>query len=60
MRRVRWEPRSSTVRCGLSWRRSALPFAEQVLAAWSTGIVSGHLLGVIVGYGMVAYLLVAA
>lgn len=39
-------------------RRSALPFAEQVLAEWSTGIVSGHLLGVIVGYGMVAYLLV--
>ena len=39
-------------------RRSALPFAEEVLARWSAGFVSGHLLGVIVGYGMTAYLLV--
>lgn len=37
-------------------RRSELPFADVVLLDWSTGLASGHALGVIVGYGMLAYL----
>ena len=40
-------------------RRSELPFADVVLIDWSTGLASGHLLGVVVGYGMLAYLLVS-
>jgi undecaprenyl-diphosphatase len=38
-------------------RRSELPFADVVLIDWGTGLVSGHALGVIVGYGMLAYFL---
>jgi membrane protein DedA with SNARE-associated domain len=38
-------------------RRSELPFADVVLIDWNTGLVSGKALGVVVGYGMVAYLL---
>jgi membrane protein DedA with SNARE-associated domain/membrane-associated phospholipid phosphatase len=37
-------------------RRSELPFAEVVLLDWGTGLASGHALGVLVGYGMLAYL----
>jgi len=37
-------------------RRSELPFADIVLLDWGTGLASGHALGVIVGYGMLAYL----
>ena len=37
-------------------RRSELPFADIVLLDWGTGLASGHLLGVLVGYGMLAYL----
>jgi membrane protein DedA with SNARE-associated domain/membrane-associated phospholipid phosphatase len=37
-------------------RRSELPFADVVLIDWGTGLASGHLLGVLVGYGMLAYL----
>ncbi len=37
-------------------RRSELPFADVVLLDWGTGLASGHLLGVVVGYGMFAYL----
>jgi undecaprenyl-diphosphatase len=37
-------------------RRSELPFAELVLLDWGTGLASGHALGVLVGYGMLAYL----
>ncbi|HVX41486.1 MAG TPA: VTT domain-containing protein [Gemmatimonadaceae bacterium] len=37
-------------------RRSELPFADIVLINWGTGLASGHALGVIVGYGMLAYL----
>jgi undecaprenyl-diphosphatase len=40
-------------------RRSELPFADVVLIGWGTGLASGHLLGVVVGYGMLAYLIVA-
>lgn len=40
-------------------RRSELPFADVVLINWSTGFASGHLLGVVVGVGMLAYLLVS-
>ncbi len=36
-------------------RRSELPFAEVVLLDWGTGLASGHALGVLVGYGMLAY-----
>jgi membrane protein DedA with SNARE-associated domain/membrane-associated phospholipid phosphatase len=36
-------------------RRSELPFAELVLLDWGTGLASGHALGVLVGYGMLAY-----
>ena len=38
-------------------RRSDLPFADAVVADWGTGIASGHALGVLVGLGMLAYLL---
>ncbi len=38
-------------------RRSELPFADVVLIDWGTGLVSGKALGVLVGYGMLAYLL---
>jgi membrane-associated phospholipid phosphatase len=38
-------------------RRSELPFADVVLIDWGTGLVSRKALGVLVGYGMVAYLL---
>jgi membrane protein DedA with SNARE-associated domain/membrane-associated phospholipid phosphatase len=38
-------------------RRSELPFADVVLIDWGTGLASGHALGVLVGYGMLAYLL---
>ena len=38
-------------------RRSELPFADVVLLDWGTGLASGHALGVVVGYGMLAYLL---
>jgi len=37
-------------------RRSELPFADVVLLDWGTGLASGHALGVLVGYGMLAYL----
>ena len=37
-------------------RRSELPFADIVLINWGTGLASGHILGVLVGYGMLAYL----
>ena len=39
-------------------RRSELPFADVVLIDWGTGLVSRKALGVLVGYGMVGYLLV--
>ena len=38
-------------------RRSELPFADVVLLDWGTGLASGHALGVVLGYGMLAYLL---
>jgi membrane protein DedA with SNARE-associated domain/membrane-associated phospholipid phosphatase len=38
-------------------RRSELPFADVVLIDWGTGLASGHALGVLVGLGMLAYLL---
>jgi membrane protein DedA with SNARE-associated domain/membrane-associated phospholipid phosphatase len=37
-------------------RRSELPFADVVLLDWGTGLASGHVLGVLVGLGMLAYL----
>jgi len=37
-------------------RRSELPFADIVLLDWGTGLASGHALGVLVGYGMLAWL----
>jgi membrane protein DedA with SNARE-associated domain/membrane-associated phospholipid phosphatase len=37
-------------------RRSELPFADVVLLDWGTGLASGHVLGVVVGFGMLAYL----
>ena len=40
-------------------RRSELPFADVVLINWGSGLASGHLLGVVVGVGMLAYLLVS-
>jgi membrane protein DedA with SNARE-associated domain/membrane-associated phospholipid phosphatase len=40
-------------------RRSELPFADVVLIDWGTGLASGHALGVLVGYGMLAYLISA-
>ena len=36
-------------------RRSELPFADAVLVGWGTGLASGHVLGVLVGLGMFAY-----
>jgi undecaprenyl-diphosphatase len=41
-------------------RRSDLPFADVVLIDWGTGLVSAQVLGVVVGYGMAAYLLCTA
>ncbi len=38
-------------------RRSELPFADIVLVNWGSGLASGHVLGVVVGYGMLAYLI---
>jgi membrane-associated phospholipid phosphatase len=38
-------------------RRSELPFADVVLIDWGTGLASGHALGVMVGVGMLGYLL---
>jgi membrane protein DedA with SNARE-associated domain/membrane-associated phospholipid phosphatase len=38
-------------------RRSELPFADIVLLDWGTGLASGHLLGVLVGFGMLAHLI---
>jgi membrane protein DedA with SNARE-associated domain/membrane-associated phospholipid phosphatase len=38
-------------------RRSELPFADLIVLDWGTGLASGHVLGVVVGYGMLAYLL---
>lgn len=38
-------------------RRSELPFADVVLIDWGTGLASGHALGVVIGYGMLAHLL---
>lgn len=38
-------------------RRSELPFADVVLLDWGTGLASGHALGVLVGLGMLAYLI---
>ena len=40
-------------------RRSALPFADVVVADWGTGLTSAHLLGVVVGVGMLAHFLFA-
>jgi undecaprenyl-diphosphatase len=37
-------------------RRSELPFADLVLLDWGTGLASGHALGVLIGFGMLAYL----
>jgi undecaprenyl-diphosphatase len=39
-------------------RRSALPFVDDVIAGWTPGVMSEHLLGALVGYGMLAYLLI--
>jgi membrane protein DedA with SNARE-associated domain/membrane-associated phospholipid phosphatase len=41
-------------------RRSELPFADIVLVDWGAGLTSGHALGVLVGYGMVAYIIYSA
>jgi membrane protein DedA with SNARE-associated domain/membrane-associated phospholipid phosphatase len=41
-------------------RRSELPFADVVLLDWGTGLASGHALGALVGYGMLAYLVSSA
>lgn len=38
-------------------RRSELPFADIVLLDWGLGLASGHALGVLVGFGMLAWLL---
>jgi membrane protein DedA with SNARE-associated domain/membrane-associated phospholipid phosphatase len=40
-------------------RRSELPFADIVLLDWGTGLASGHVLGVIVGFGMLSYLVLS-
>jgi membrane protein DedA with SNARE-associated domain/membrane-associated phospholipid phosphatase len=40
-------------------RRSELPFADVVLIDWGTGLASGHVLGALLGYGMLAQLLVS-
>jgi membrane-associated phospholipid phosphatase len=36
--------------------RAELPHADIMLLDWGTGLASGHALGVLVGYGMIAYL----
>jgi membrane protein DedA with SNARE-associated domain/membrane-associated phospholipid phosphatase len=41
-------------------RRSELPFADVVLIDWGTGLASGHALGVVLGFGMLAYLVSTA
>lgn len=41
-------------------RRSQLPFAEVVVADWRTGLASGHELGALVGFGMLAYMVVCS
>lgn len=38
-------------------RRSELPFADLVVIDWNLGLASGHALGVVVGFGMLAYLI---
>lgn len=38
-------------------RRSELPFADLVLLDWGTGLASGHALGVVLGLGMLAYMI---
>jgi undecaprenyl-diphosphatase len=40
-------------------RRSELPFAELVVLDWGVGLASGHALGVLVGYGMLAWGLIS-
>jgi undecaprenyl-diphosphatase len=35
--------------------RSALPFADVVVADWGTGLTSAHVLGAVVGFGMLAH-----
>lgn len=40
----------------LAVHRSELPFADIVALQWDRGLTSGHALGVLVGYGMMAYL----
>jgi undecaprenyl-diphosphatase len=35
--------------------RSALPFADVVVAEWGTGLTSAHVLGAVVGFGMLAH-----
>jgi membrane protein DedA with SNARE-associated domain/membrane-associated phospholipid phosphatase len=39
--------------------RSALPFADVVVAEWGTGLASAHVLGAVVGLGMLAHFLFA-
>lgn len=41
-------------------RRSELPFADLVLLDWGTGLASGHALGVLLGFGMLAYMICGA
>ncbi|HEX7019547.1 MAG TPA: VTT domain-containing protein [Gemmatimonadaceae bacterium] len=41
-------------------RRSQLPFADVVVADWRTGLASGHALGALIGFGMLAYLIVGS
>lgn len=35
--------------------RSALPFADVVVAEWGTGLASAHVLGAVIGFGMLAH-----
>jgi undecaprenyl-diphosphatase len=37
--------------------RSALPFADVVVADWGTGLTSAHVLGAVIGFGMLAHFL---
>jgi len=39
--------------------RSALPFADVVVAEWGTGLTSAHVLGAVVGFGMLAHFIFA-
>lgn len=39
--------------------RSALPFADVVVAEWGTGLASAHVLGAVVGFGMLAHFIFA-